>query len=165
MSIDNPGTRLPTEFSFESYVERQFVLLNERLDRMTTLAEQLGVDEEILATAIPALIGEVNTLTQSVADEKAAKEAALAEAQAAEAAAAADSAERDEAKAKVAALEAELAAIQTVADKLGPVAEAAKEAAPAAPAGGGAPAGGDPLPPPDGGGGTGPGGTIPGSTV
>lgn len=95
---------------------------------MTTLAERLGVDEAILAEAIPTLITEVSTLTQSVADEKTAKEAALAEAKSAAEAAAADSAELTEAQAKVAGLEAELTAIASITDKLDPVAEAAKVA-------------------------------------
>lgn len=167
MATETEGDRFPGE-QFKHYVERQFIALHERLTNMTTLAEQLGVEEAVLATVIPALATEIDRLQQSIADEKVAKEAAVAEAKAAVEAAAADEVALAAANEALAAAEAELAAIQSVADKLAPVVAQAEALAPAPagnggePAGGGegAPAGGDPLPPPDGGGS---GGAAPGA--
>lgn len=142
MHDNNPGKRQHGDFSFEHYVERQFCLLHERLTNMTTLAEKLGVDEEVLAAAIPALITEVGTLTQGVADEKTAKEQAVTEAKAAQEQAAGDEAALADANTKLAAAEAELSAVEAIEGKLAPVAEAAKEATTPA-AGSGSGSGGD----------------------
>src|ERR1700722_3010461 len=83
----NPGEE------FQYYVERQFKLLynreiqndinlnnvlynmsheiNERLDKMTTLAEELGVEETTLSEVIPALATELTTLQTTLTEKEA----------------------------------------------------------------------------------------------
>src|ERR1039457_1255178 len=115
---------------FEYYVERQFINLfdyidqidnaigtqffniNQRLDKMATLAEELGVDETTLATVIPELATEITSIQTGRTE----KEAALT---ADAATLAADSAE-------LAANAAELAALQAVQTSLAPLVEKAK---------------------------------------
>lgn len=127
---------------FQYYVERQFKLLynreiqnniefshqlgtlnnnlhgtNERLDKMTTLAEELGVEETTLSEVIPALATELTTLQTTLAEKEAALNTAANTL-------AADSAE-------LTANRAELAAIQAVQAQLAPLVEKAKTLVPA----------------------------------
>src|ERR1019366_399736 len=113
---------------FEYYVERQFVELqnklhkhfnniNQRLDKMATLAEQLGVEETTLAEVVPELATEITTLQTTLTE----KEATLTTDATT---LAADSAE-------LAANQAELAAIKVVQEQLAPVVGKAKGLVPA----------------------------------
>ena len=123
---------------FEHYVERIFYHIfnklnnldyrtKETIEKMTTLAETLGVDETVLAEVIPALATEINTLETAVATEKAELEAKVTALTAAEGTETAD-------KEALVKAEAELVAIGKVAASLEPVVAKAKEIAPATPA-------------------------------
>lgn len=132
--MDKSLTRRPGE-EFDFYVERQFIRLNEseyfewnnlklklqrieeRLDKMTTLAEELGIEETTLSEVIPQLATELTDLQTKLTE----KEATL-NTQATTLAA--DSAE-------LATNKAELAAIQVVKEGLTPIVEKAKGLVPA----------------------------------
>lgn len=122
MSRRRPGEE------FEYYVEQSFIRLgniliknhiniNERLDKMTTLAEELGVEEHTLSEVIPALATELTDLQTKLTE----KEGALATA----------ATELAQDSAELTANRAELAAIQQVKENLAPLVEKAKNLVPA----------------------------------
>jgi chromosome segregation ATPase len=140
MNVNNIARNNGEEF--EHYVERQFKLqynreltnhiafndtlydiknklceLNERLNKMTTLAEELGVEETTLAEVVPRLATEITSLQTSLTEKEASITQANSEL-------AADST-------KLAENNAELAAIRSVKESLGPVVEKAKSLVPA----------------------------------
>lgn len=130
----NPFRRKEGE-EFEYYVERQFLLqhqelnsvykaiydlinfssqqINERLTKMATLAEQLGVEETILAEVVPKLANVITTLQSTLSTKETELKTDISNL-------AADSTE-------LATKNAELATIQKVQESLAPVVEEAQK--------------------------------------
>lgn len=75
----NPGKRQPGEFDFESYVERQFCLIHERLNSEMTDIAGLQADADALAVAIPELATALSTQAASLAQKETDLNAALAQ--------------------------------------------------------------------------------------
>jgi DNA repair ATPase RecN len=99
--------------------EEQFRKINERLDKMATLAEELGVEETTLAEVVPQLATEITTLQTSLTEREATIKT--------------DQETRAQSEASSAKANAELAAIQKVQEQLAPVVEKAKSLVPVAP--------------------------------
>jgi hypothetical protein len=124
---NKPGERWHSEGeSFEHYVERQFVSLHERLDRMAPVEQEIAADVDTLAQVIPQLATDIGDLHTTVTE----KETKLTEAIAA----------KTEDDAEKAALEAELKAIQGLKPQLDSIVQQAQSVV--QPTGAGAPGAG-----------------------
>ena len=132
----NPGERLPSEFSFEDYVQRQFCSIHRRLDSMSVNIAGLEVEESTLATVVPELATLIGTLNEHVTAREAELTTKVTELTAKEAEVASDAAALATVKEELAKAQGELTAVEAVQAKLAPVVSEAEKLvpAPAAPA-------------------------------
>lgn len=161
MATENQGVRQPDEFSFESYVARQFTLIHERFDNMGLDIEGLEIDEQTLVDVIPKIAQGMSDLHTALTNDEVALNEKVTQLQAKEAEVAADEAALATVRAELATAQGELAKVAAIKTALDPVVAEASKLVPAAPPaeeGGGAPAGGGPLQPPAGAAGSGVGG-------
>lgn len=133
----NPGRREHSEFSFESYVERQFVLLHEgqaliieRLNQMGFNIAGLEVDEEVLSQVVPFLVNEVTTLSSEKQTEEAALQTKVTELQAKEGEVAADATALAAVKGELATAQGELSQVEAVVKRLEPAVQEAEKVLP-----------------------------------
>lgn len=118
--VDRILSTLYDYISFNSrLIFKELNKINERLTKMATLAEQLGVEETTLAEVVPQLANVITTLESTLSSKETEIKTDLETV--------------DHTELEVAEKNAELAAIQKVQESLAPVVAKAKELVPVAP--------------------------------